>query len=297
MVVVKGFKMNWVVALLLFGVWGLVAWVFELENQPLPGGTPLGQVDQRLAEASGLVASIANSGLLWTINDSGNPPEVFLIDQHAKINLVCTLSGVHNRDWEDIAIGAGPVRGKNYIYVADIGDNFAQYDFKFIYRFEEPKLAAEKEKTVTQFDTLVLRMPDGRRDAETILIDPVTNDLYLISKREDSVALYTTPYPFSHEILTLRKVMTLPYKEIVAGSITKDGKEVLLKDYDRVYCWERSSRESLPQVLAKKPVQLPYHREPQGEAIAWSRDGKRFYTLSEGTIMRPASLLVYTRKK
>lgn len=295
--IVKEFKKGGIVALLLLVASVLIAWVFELEHQPIPEGMPLGLVDHRLEEASGLVASVANSGLLWTINDSGNPPEVFLIDQHAKTKLVCTLSHVRNRDWEDIAIGAGPVKGKNYIYVADIGDNFAQYDFKFIYRFEEPKLTEENEKTITRFDTLVLRMPDGKRDAETILIDPFTNDLYLISKREDSVALYTTPYPFSHDTLTLHKVMTLPYKEIVAGSITRDGKEVLLKDYDRVYYWKRSTRESLPEVLTKKPVLLPYHREHQGEGIAWSPNGTEFYTLSEGTIVRPASLLVYKIKK
>ena len=121
----------------------------------------------------GLAASATNPGFLWTLNDNGNPPEVFLIDQHARIRLVCKLPNVRNRDWEDIAIGAGPKEGKNYVYVADIGDNQAQYDFKVIYRFEEPVLSQEKEVVITEYDTLALRMPDGKRDAETILIDPL----------------------------------------------------------------------------------------------------------------------------
>src|SRR5688500_3946663 len=46
-------------------------------------GIALGRVDERLAEASGLVASIINPGFLWTLNDSRNPAEIFLIDQQA----------------------------------------------------------------------------------------------------------------------------------------------------------------------------------------------------------------------
>jgi len=69
--------------------------------------TSLGKVDQQLEEASGLTASVSNPGMLWAINDSGNPPEVFLIDQHAKTRMVFTLLHAHNRDWEDIPIGTG----------------------------------------------------------------------------------------------------------------------------------------------------------------------------------------------
>ncbi|MBI1767602.1 MAG: hypothetical protein HYR67_04415 [Bacteroidetes bacterium] len=257
----------------------------------------LGQVDPQLAEASGLVASTANPGFLWSVNDGGNPPEVFLIDQNAKTRMVCTLSNARNRDWEDIAVGAGPDAEKKYVYVADIGDNWAQYELKFIYRFEEPILGSQKEIAITQYDTLILKMPDGKRDTETILIDPLTNDLFLISKREDAVALYIAPYPFSMDTILLRKVMTLPFTKIVAGSISRDGIEILLKSYEKVYYWKRSTNESLPEVFTRKPIELPYNREPQGEAITWSYKGDEFYTLSEGTMGIPGDLFVYRLKK
>jgi hypothetical protein len=267
------------------------------KNGTLTNAKPLGKADQRIEEASGLVASIANPGMLWTINDSGNSPEVFLIDQHAKIRLVCTLFHGNNRDWEEIAIGAGPNPQKKYLYVADIGDNWAQYELKYIYRFEEPIFAVQNELTITQFDTLILKLPDGKRDSETILIDPFNNDLFLISKREDSVRVYSTPYPFSKGTIVLRKVMVLPFTKIVAGSISSDGTEILLKDYEKVYYWKRSKLESLCDAFKKKPVELPYEREPRGEAIAWSLDGKEYYTLSEGTLGNSASLFVYKMKK
>src|SRR6478752_2144940 len=67
----------------------------------------LGKIDKRLEEASGVVACV--------INDSGHPADVFLIDIHAQIRMVCHLKGVENRDWEDITLGT--VEGKNFIYV------------------------------------------------------------------------------------------------------------------------------------------------------------------------------------
>ncbi len=256
----------------------------------------LGKVDQQLEEASGLTASVSNPGMLWAINDSGNPPEVFLIDQHAKTRMVCTLQA-RNRDWEDIAIGAGPDPQKKYVYVADIGDNWGRYDLKFIYRFEEPKLQVQREITITQLDTLILKMPDGSRDSETILIDPFDNDLFIISKREDSAGLYTAAYPFSKDTIILRKGLTLPFKKIVSGSITRDGTGILLKTYDKVYYWKRSINENLPETLIRKPIELDYEREHQGEAIAWSDRGDKFYTLSEGAFGNSAELLMYKVKK
>lgn len=283
----------------IIGLIGLLAFASGCKTEKtsqamFSSGEALGEVDKRLEEASGLAASATHPGFLWTLNDNGNPPEVFLVDQHARIRLVCRLPNVRNRDWEDIAIGAGPKEGKNYVYVADIGDNEARYDFKLIYRFEEPDLSQEEKIVITDYDTLVLRMPDGNRDAETILIDPLTHDLFLVSKRENDVGLYRSPYPFTQDTSTMEKVSTLHLTSIVAGSISADGQEVLLKNYGKIFYWKKSNNESLPALLAKEPVELRYEREPQGEAIAWSRDGGEFYTLSERK-GGGASLLVYKR--
>src|SRR5258708_6460001 len=104
--------------LFLLAVSSLTLWACRQgKNQPTVAVRSLGQVEPSLAEASGLAASVANPGMLWTINDSGNPPQVFLIDQFAKTRMVCTLSLARNRDWEDISIGSGPDPAKKYVYV------------------------------------------------------------------------------------------------------------------------------------------------------------------------------------
>src|SRR5882724_7777911 len=91
---------------------------FIVNDKLFAKGKDKGQIEKRLVEASGLVASYQNVGCLWSLNDSGNSAEVFLIDSTGKTKLVCKLEGVKNRDWEDIAMGPGPKPGKRYVYVA-----------------------------------------------------------------------------------------------------------------------------------------------------------------------------------
>jgi hypothetical protein len=259
-------------------------------------GISLGTVDKKLLEASGIVESIANPKYLWTLNDSGNPAEVFLIDQQAKIKLICKLKNIDNRDFEDIAIGPGPDSTKNYIYVGDIGDNSARYKIKLVYRFEEPVMGSDRKMVITNFDTLKITLPDGVRDTETLLVEPVTKDLYLISKLEDSVRVYKVAYPFQKEVMTAEQVTIIPYHKIVAGSISIDRKEVLLKDYDYIYYWRNESQLPFGQLLQQNPELLTYDRERQGEAIAWARDGSGFYTLSEKVNGELGKLLFYKRQ-
>ncbi len=256
----------------------------------------LGNVNDRLYEASGLVESIANPKHFWTLNDSGKPAEVFLIDQKAHIKFVCKLANIDNRDFEDIAIGAGPEAGKNYVYVADIGDNLEKFGTKLIYRFEEPTLPLiEGELLITQFDTIQIRLPDKIRDTETIMMDPLTSDMYMVSKREDSVSVYSIDFPFDKKIIEAQFLVKLPFHKIVAGSISTDGSEVLLKDYDQVYYWKNSNGLPLPQLLQTTPQVLAYDREPQGESICWDRDGSGYYTLSEKVKGKKGKLLFYKR--
>jgi hypothetical protein len=269
----------------------------EKQSDLFAKGHSLGTVTNRLVEASGLVESIANPKHLWTLNDSGNPAEVFLIDQTAQIKLTCKLNHIDNRDFEDIAIGVGPEAGKNYVYAADIGDNLERYEVKRIYRFEEPMLVSrEKEMLIEKFDTLQVSLPDEIRDTETLMIDPQSNDLFLVSKMEDSVRLYQVRYPFTKEVMIAELAATLPLNKIVAGNISPDGREVLMKDYERVYYWKNKNGWTLSKLLLTPPETLAYDREPQGESICWARDGSGYYTLSEKADGKLGKLLFYNRR-
>ena len=162
------------------------------------GPKELGEVENIL-EASGIVVSRRNPEMIWIHNDSGAKAEIYLINQKGIMVQTVKLMGVNLRDWEDIAIGPGPELDQPYLYIGEIGDNNARFQKKIIYRLLEPEFSeGNVMNTIYNFDKIVFEYPDGKRDAETLLSDPISGDLYIISKREDNVHVYSLPYPQYH---------------------------------------------------------------------------------------------------
>ena len=254
--------------------------------------------NKKLKEISGLAASRRNPGLFWVHNDSGNEPEIYLIDTALQIFLTCRISDIENRDWEDIAVGPGPEEGKWYVYVGEIGDNNARYEYKHIYRFEEPLLGqGSRKRTIESFDTITFRLEDKRKDTETLLIDPATRALYIISKRESPVWLYELKHPQStKDTLIARKVTSLPFTQIVGGDIIREGNQILLKNYEHIYYWRSDSVMAVEDLLKTPHYEVPYEVEPQGEALGWTHDGSGFYTISEKNVGKDTYLFYYQRQ-
>ena len=254
--------------------------------------------DEKLEEVSGLASSKGNPGYLWTHNDSGNPAEVYLVDEKLTIRLLCKLEGVKNRDWEDIAVGPGPEENRSYIYVADIGDNNARHALKYIYRFEEPLLKGKGgEVTIRKFDRIEFRLADGKKDAEAIMVHPGTKNIYVVTKREKPVSVYELKYPYlSGATVVAEKVVSLPLTKIVSADISPDGNEVIMKSYDHIYYWQTNG-QTIADVFQRPPQLLKYTEEPQGEAIAFNFDGSGFYTLSETILNQKTFLYYYARRK
>jgi hypothetical protein len=252
-------------------------------------GVPCGTLDnQELREVSGIAASARYPDMFWVHNDSGEDSgRIFLIDDLGRHRATVNLTGVDNRDWESIAVGPGPEPNSSYIYIGDTGDNKERYEDHFIHRLLEPAVVFSETEAATVavesgVDTLRYRYADGRPDAEALMIDPWTADLYVISKHKAHADLYSIRYP---EVLDTTVVADhverLPYSEIVAADISASGYEIIIKDYQTVFSWERDSTESVGDTLLKEPTLPPYDPEPQGEAITFAHDGKGFYTLSE----------------
>lgn len=251
--------------------------------------------NSEINEASGLATSINNPNMLWTHNDSGDKARIFLLDEQGRFKAEYYLTGLKNRDWEDIAIGPGPEKDKNYLYVADIGDNRAVHELKYIYRFVEPALSNEK-RTIDSYEIITFQFPDGKRDSESMFVDPQTKDIYVLSKREKDIGIYRATYPQStSETIILDKLGTLPYFNTVAADITPDGQEIITKTYDAIYYWKRNG-ESIADLLMSEPEVVPYLVEPQGESIAWKKDGTGFFTLSEEPKGVEAVLYFYQKK-
>ena len=258
----------------------------------VPQASPLqpGLID----EVSGIADSRTMPGHLWAEEDGGNPARLTLLSHDGAVTGYVALP-VANRDWEDLTIGPGPQAGVSYLYLADIGDNTAQNEVSYVYRFLEPKSLAEPVEPV---ERIAFRYPDGARDAETLFIDPLTNDLWVVSKRETSVHLYRLPYPQStSQIQTAEAQGELPLSFVTSGGMSPDGHQILLKTYTSIYRWARTGSESIADALQKRPYQtLSYRLEPQGEAICFDRAGTGYFTLSERASTESVSLFYYARQ-
>jgi len=251
--------------------------------------------DAAMKEISGIASSRINKNILYVHNDSGDTSRFFAIVPNGELKATyyfkadAAKPNANVVDCEDIAVGVGPVKGKSYIYLGDIGDNGSNRPSITVYRFREPVVAENKPISSIKSDALRLKYPDGAHDAETLMVDPVDRLLYIITKREDSVGVYTAPLNASFtDTITLQKRGRLHFeglplfKWITAGDISADGTRILVKSYQKVYYWKRQKKEPMWKALERKPIVLPYTIEKQGEAIGFTPDGKNYYTTSEG---------------
>ena len=243
-----------------------------------------------IREASGIAASSQNPGVLWTFNDSGGRNRVFAFDSLGNHLGNFFLALAPNRDWEDIAIGPGPIAGEQYIYIGDIGDNSVRYDDKYIFRVIEPHVSVGQtpiDTVLYDVDRLVFLYPDGNHNAETLMIDPLNLDIYIVSK-ESNTKLYRAAWPYTFyaaptlNVDTLELVASLSFDTAVGGDISPDGKEILIKKRNVIYYWDRNENQTIAEALGDDLGVVPYIKEPQGEAVCWAADLSGYYTLSEG---------------
>jgi hypothetical protein len=258
---------------------------------------------QDLLEVSGVAASRINPGILYIHQDSNDPNQVYLTDGSGANNGTLTLTSVSNRDWEDIAVGPGPVAGISYVYVGDIGDNDSKYSSVFVYRFPEPDLTGKTLPFISDIptvDKIELKYPDGPGNAETLMVDPLTKDIYIASKQSNLSKIYVARYPQSTTSVTvMTPVVQLYFNKATGGDISPDGTEILLRSNELIWYWKLPAGTSISAGLLTQPEVAPYaNNEPQGEGIGFAADGSGYYTDTEikGYPGKVSTMSFYKRK-
>lgn len=241
---------------------------------------------KQLREISGIAASLQNKNILYLHEDSGHPNYIYLTNTSGEDLGKLIINDSYSYDWEDIAVGPGPEPGLNYVYVADIGDNNAWHCRKHIYRFPEPDLTNATfpvRKKIKHAQVLTLQYPDKPHNAEAILIDPLTRDLYIATKDDNKCSIYVASFPQStRQKIVLEPVITLPFHLVTGGDISANGLEIMLRNEDYYWYWKRAQGESIATALTRLPQQItPLTRETQGEAICFSAEQPGYFTCSE----------------
>jgi hypothetical protein len=224
--------------------------------------------DGRITESSGLAVSTRHPGIVYTHNDSDGSAVIYAVGPDGRTKARLTLSRAHNRDWEGIAVGRDQTGSA--IFVADIGDNAGgAQPYVTVYRVPEPARLSDQTLSATAFR---LKYEDGPRNAESVLINPRTNRLYIASKQIGG-GLYEAPARLrTDRVNVLRRVGQAPLLA-TDGAYAPDGRRFVIRTYFSAHIY------SAPGKLVRI-VSLP-HQE-QGESIAYSADGRWLLAGSEG---------------
>ncbi|HKY43576.1 MAG TPA: hypothetical protein VJM50_10810 [Pyrinomonadaceae bacterium] len=272
--------------------------VVSAQQAPYGAPTTIATIkNTSITESSGLVASRATPGAYWTHNDSGDGPFIYAFNASGASLGVFRVAGAQALDWEDISIGPGPKRNESYLYIGDIGDNNAARSEIVVYRVAEPALSAESAKLTKaragrteSADAIRLRYPDGKFDSESLIVHPVSGNIYIVTK----VALLNPVVYEAHvpstpdKVITMRRIGEIRVPSLfggvlTGGSISPDGRRVAFCDYFQGYELVLPAKSSdFNDIWKQRMAGFDLGKRKQGEAIAYRRDGKALLATSEG---------------
>ena len=260
-------------------------------------------LDADLGEVSGLAVSARHEDTLWMINDGGNDPHLYAVSPRGSKLATLRAVGVDNTDWEDIA--GFRMDGRDYLLVADTGDNGGLRKTLQLHVFEEPATVADA--SVRPAWSIVFRWPDGARDCEAVAVDPATGQVLLVSKKRQPPELFAVPLrPRGDAPRVARRLGTLAgvpqgdaeevaanpelariRSQVTAADLARDRHALAVLTYRDVLVYRRRGREDWAAAVARPPEVHPLPWVPQAEALGWSADGKALFATGE---LSPAPL-------
>ena len=233
--------------------------------------------DPRLSESSALAVSPRDPDLLYTVNDSGHAPVVYVIDRSggadSQVVGTTSLAGLDSPDLDPEAIAVA----RDLLWVADIGDNEADRTDIALYALPAPG----RGTATVRPKRYPLAYPEGLRDdAEALVADPASARMWVITKGWFSGSVFEVPDPLVPDrVNRLRPLRGVEVPLLVTDGTALPGHDAaVLRTYvgAHVYTlpeWERLGKFPLP-------------RQEQGEALTALPGTRGLLAGSEGTPTR-----------
>ncbi|MFC7496522.1 MULTISPECIES: hypothetical protein [unclassified Nocardioides] len=237
---------------------------FAIGAVSAPAG-PSGQVeltfrDPDIVESSGLVA--AGDGLFLTTNDSGDGGRVFVVDGSGRT--------VGSTSWspEPTDVEALAPAGPGEVWVGDIGDNPRARDSITVLRVPYGRTEQVVEPTAYE-----LVYPDRAHDAESLLADPETGRLYVISKDVFGGRVFAAPRRLSSEQPNRLVDVAPSFSFATDGAFFPDGRHYVVRGYTSAAIYSFPGHERIGS--------FPLPAQQQGEGISVGADDE-LYLSTEG---------------
>jgi hypothetical protein len=245
--------------------------------------------NRALRESSGVAVSREHPGILWTFNDSDNPPYLFATDTLGGDRGTFEVAGARNIDWEAMALA--PCGSGSCVYLADTGDNLERRFSVRLYRFPEPTpgQGSDRRRRTAPAQSLEVRYPDRPRDVEAMFVD-LHGNIYLISKGFLSpVRLYRVPASaWRAGRVVADPLGPLPIDSgsslgrlVTDAAMAPDGREVAVRTYHDIYFFRLGDQGRLVPGPGRRACSVA-GLEPQGEGVAWLDAGTLVLTSERG---------------
>ena len=229
---------------------------------------------KKLKEVSG-ITYFPETNLIYTLEDSGNKNEIYVINSEGKLDKTIAISNAQNVDWEDIT------KDKNgNIYIGDFGNNDNERQDLCIYKVAKNEL--DKENAVSEYKISFsypeqTEFPPKKKelfyDVEGFF--EYQNYFYLFTKNRSKNFDGTA---FIYKILnapgTQKATKIGEFKTcdnynhcvLTSATISPDGKKVVLLSHDKIVLFE-----NYPGDLFNKGTQTEIHLNhfSQKEAIVF----------------------------
>ncbi|MBW3593999.1 MAG: hypothetical protein KY391_00350 [Actinobacteria bacterium] len=240
-----------------------------------------------LTELSGLAASLRNPGLLWAHNDSGDGPFVYCIETSGAGCGIWRVDGAEAVDWEDIA-AAPDERGIPALYIADIGDNARSRATVTVYRVPEPHVATSQDSRTPTLNSeaFTFTYPDRAHDAEAILVNRTTGDLYVITKDYSSRSVVFVARAPLVDRAELERVTSIKIEGLLTdrtgASLSPNGKRIVFSTYAGGYELRLPHGAHFDRIWGQEPIPIDLGPHEQGEAVTYDVSGTTIISASEG---------------
>jgi len=257
--------------------------------------TLVADLSKSLKEVSGNQI-IVHSELVWMVNDSGNKPEVFGVNQQGTIEKIVKVNA-KNHDWEDLTTDK-----EGNLYIADFGNNNKKRKKLSILKIANQDLLNNDVVEVEKISFEYPKLSDKKKvsfDAEGFFYHQ--NYFYVFTKSRQKkklgrtllfkvpnrkgkhIAEFISEYSFCNSIDC----------RITAADISGNGKKVVLLSHTSVFVLSDFNNDDF---FSGKLKEFPLGHTSQKEGICF-KDANTFFITDEYSMSTKGNLYTFSIKK
>ncbi len=228
-------------------------------------------------EISGITMLSDNN--LYAINDSGNAPTLFCINQKGEILSEIKIPDAKNKDWEDLAYDH-----EDTIYIGDFGNNGNDRKDLKVYKVSgvlSGKISVSKIKFTFEDQK---KFPPKKKhlnfDIEAFI--HLNGDLYLFTKNRGKESVKTTkvyklpaiPGKYTAKLIGKFETCKDPSDCLITGAaINKSQNKIALLTHNKIFLLRNFRKDNL---LSAEITKIKLNHTSQKESICFKNDSTLF---------------------